>query len=121
MTKLKTNINKLNILIGKGRIKEAFDKYYSKNVVIQVNGSTPINGKEKNRERELVFLQELGRLNSAKTKSSVFGGTDDNISMTEWAIDIEKNNGKNKKMYLVNVQHWMDDKIINKRLYFCGD
>ena len=121
MTKLKNNVEKLNTLIKEGKIMEAFEKYYGENVIIQVNGNPPIIGKEQNRKREMIFLQEIEKLNSAEIKSVTFGGTDDNVSMTERAINIENKEGIKKIIYRVNVQHWRDDKIINEKLYFCGD
>lgn len=121
MAKLKNNVDKLNALIKEGRIKEAFEKYYSDNIIIQVNGNPPIFGKELNRKREVIFLQEIEKLKSAEIKSVTFGGSEDNVSMTEWAIKIENKDGKNKIIHRVNVQHWKDNKIINERLYFCGD
>ena len=100
---------------------DAFEKYYGEEVVIQVNGNPPITGKEQNRKREMIFLQEIEKLNSAEIKSVTLGGKDDNVSMTEWAINIENKDGIKKIIYRVNVQHWKDDKIINEKLYFCGD
>jgi hypothetical protein len=121
MTQLKNNVGKLNTLIREGKLMEAFDKYYTDDVVIQVNGSPPIVGKEANRRREMIFLQEIERLNNAEIKSVTFGGKDDNISMTEWAINIQNKDKQNKTIYRVNVHHWKDGKIINEKLYFCGD
>ena len=121
MTKLKNNVEKLNTLIQEGKIREAFEKYYGEEVIIQVNGNSPINGKEQNRKREIIFLQEIEKLNSADINSVTFGGEEDNVSMTEWAINIENKEGIKKIVYRVNVQHWKDDKIINEKLYFCGD
>jgi len=121
MTKIKNNVEKLNALIKEGKIMEAFEKYYSKDVIIQVNGNAPINGKEENRKREMIFLQEIEKLNSANINSVTFGGKEDNVSMTEWLINIENKEGVKKTIYRVNVQHWKDDKIINEKLYFCGD
>ena len=118
---LKNNVQKLNALIREGKIMEAFEKYYGEDVIIQVNGNSAINGKEQNRKREMIFLQEIEKLNSAEIKSVTFGGEDDNISMTEWAINIENKEGEKKIIYRVNVQHWKDNKIINEKLYFCGD
>ena len=90
-------------------------------LIIQINGNAPINGKDQNRKREMIFLQEIGKLNSADINSVTFGGKDDNVSMTEWAINIENKDEVKKTIYRVNVQHWKDDKIINEKLYFCGD
>jgi hypothetical protein len=121
MTKLKNNIEKLNTLIKEGKILEAFEKFYGDDVEIQVNGNPPVVGKEQNRKREMIFLQEIEKLNSAEIKSVTLGGKEDNVSMTEWAINIENNKGEKKTIYRVNVQHWKDDKIISEKLYFCGD
>ena len=121
MAKLKNNVENLNVLIKEGKIIDAFEKYYGENVIIQVNGNSPITGKEQNRKREMIFLQEIEKLNSADINSVTFGGKDDNVSMTEWAINIENKEGVKKIVYRVNVQHWKDDKIINEKLYFCGD
>ena len=121
MIKLKNNVEKLNSMIKEGRIKEAFEKYYDEEVIIQVNGNPSVTGKDANRKREVIFLQEIEKLNSAEIKSVTFGGDDDNISMTEWAINIENKEGEQKTIYRVNVQHWKEDKIINEKLYFCGD
>ncbi len=121
MIKLKNTVEKLNNLIKEGKIMEAFEKYYGEEVVIQVNGNPAVVGKDANRKRELIFLQEIEKLNSAEIKSVTFGGTDDNVSMTEWAINLDNKKGENKTIYRVNVQHWKDDKIISEKLYFCGD
>lgn len=104
-----------------GKMVEAFEKYYGEGVITQVNGNPPVNGKDANRKREVIFLQEIEKLNGSEIKSVTFGGTEDNISMTEWAISIENKEGEKKIIYRVNVQHWKDNKIINERLYFCGD
>ena len=121
MIKLKNNVEKLNALIKEGKIREAFEKYYDNEVIIQVNGNASITGKEQNRTREMIFLQEIEKLNSAVINSVTFGGLEDNVSMTEWAINIDNKKGENKTIYRVNVQHWKDDLIVNERLYFCGD
>ncbi len=121
MTKLKNNVEKLNTLIKEGKIAEAFEKYYGDEVVIQVNGNPPITGKDQNRKREMIFLQQIEKLNSVEIKSVTYGGTDENVSMTEWIINTENKSGDAKVTYRVNVQQWKDDKIISERLYFCGD
>ena len=52
MTKLKNNVEDLNTLIKEGKLMEAFEKYYSDDVSIQVDGNVPTTGKEQNRKRE---------------------------------------------------------------------
>ena len=38
MAKLKENVDKLNSLLQDGKISEAFEKYYSQDVTIHVDG-----------------------------------------------------------------------------------
>ena len=118
---LKNNVEELNTLIKEGKAMEAFDKYYGDDVIIQVNGNRAITGKEENRKNEMIFLKEVEKLSSAEIKSITFGGTDDNITMTEWALNVDNKDSENKTNHRVNVQHWKDDKIINEKVYFCGD
>jgi len=121
MTKLKSNVEKLNALLVEGKVLEAFEKYYGEEVIIQVNGNPSVTGKEQNRTRAMIFLKEIEKLNSAEIKSVSFGGVGDNISVTEWALNIVNKKGEQEIVYRVNVQHWKDNKIINEKLYFCGD
>jgi len=119
MIKLKNNVDKLNALLKDGKIAEAFEKYYNVDVTIHIDGNPPITGKEQ--KREMIFLQEIEKLNSAKIKLVAFGGEDDDVSVIEWEINIGNKKGEKKTIYRVNVQHWKDDKIINEKIYFCGD
>lgn len=119
MKDLKNKVNDLNSLIKKGEIMEAFEKYYGEDVVIQENGNSPLTGKGENRKRGIVLLNDIDEFFGAEIISSAF---ENGLSMTEWAIDIKsKSTNMRKIIYRVNVQHWKDDKIINEKLYFCGD
>ncbi|MBS3172590.1 hypothetical protein J4438_03350 [Candidatus Woesearchaeota archaeon] len=118
MAKLKDNVDKLNELLKNGKIVEAFEKYYNVDVAIHIDGNPPITGKEQ--KREMIFLQDIEKLNKAEIKSVTFN-ENINVSMTEWEIHIENKKGEKKIIYRVNVQQWKDDKVINEKLYFCGD
>ena len=119
MTKLKNNVEKLNALIKEGKIMEAFEKYYNIDVTIHIDGNPPITGKEQ--KREMIFLQEIEKLNSAEIMLVAFGGVNDDFSVTEWEINIENKKGEKMTISRVNVQHWKDNKIIDEKIYFCGD
>ena len=100
MIKLKNDVEKLNTLIKEGKIMEAFEKYYGEDVTIHENGSPPVEGKDENRKRGIKFLWELEEIYSAEIKSVAFG---ENLSMTEWAIDVKTKDGLKKVIYRVNV------------------
>lgn len=121
MKRLHTLVEKLNTLIREGKIKEAFETYYAQEVVIQVNGNPPVVGKEQNRTREMIFLHEIENVKSTEIQSVTFGGIEDTVSMTEWAIHFITKEGIDKVVYRVNVQHWKENLIISEKIYFCGD
>ena len=50
MKKLRNNVENLNFLIKEGRLSEAFENYYADEVIIQVNGNLPVEGKDANRK-----------------------------------------------------------------------
>ena len=119
MADLKDNVNKLNALLKNGKVSEAFEKYYNVDVNIHIDGKPPISGKEQ--RRDMIFLQEIEKLNSAEIMLVAFGGVNDDFSVTEWGVNIENKKGEKMTIYRVNVQHWKDDKIIDEKIYFCGD
>ncbi|NCO11254.1 hypothetical protein CO038_02005 [Candidatus Pacearchaeota archaeon CG_4_9_14_0_2_um_filter_39_13] len=119
MTDLKDNVNRLNALLKRGKISEAFEKYYNVDVNIHLDGKPPVTGKEQ--RRDMIFLQEIEKLNSAEIMLVAFGGINDDFSVTEWEINIENKKGEKMTIYRLNVQHWKDDKIIDEKIYFCGD
>ena len=121
MITLKNNVEKLNALLKDGNIREAFERYYSGEVMLQVNGNPAITGENQKMRRETIFLAEIEKLNNAEIRAVTFGGAENNVSMTEWAINIENKSGEQKTIYRVNVQHWKDSKIIYEKVYFCGD
>ena len=119
MKKLKDNVNNLNSLLKNGKIVQAFEQYYDIKVNIHIDGNPPISGKEQ--KRDMIFLQEIEKLNSANVKLVAYGGEDNDFAVIEWEINIENKKGEKKTIYRVNVQHWKDNKIINEKVYFCGD
>ena len=117
MNNLKDSVNKLNSLLKAGKISEAFEEYYNVDVNIHIDGNPPISGKEQ--RRDMIFLQEIEKLNNAEIMLVAFGEVNDDFSVTEWEINIENKEGEKKIIYRVNVQHWKDDKIIDEKIYFC--
>jgi hypothetical protein len=117
-SKLTIAVNSLNTMIQQGNIMEAFETFYGEEVVIHENGNSPIKGKDNNRKRGIKFLWEIDEVYDAEILSVAIG---DNISMTEWSIDIKPKDGPRKTIYRVNVQRWTEGKVTSERLYFCKD
>jgi hypothetical protein len=121
MIKLKKDIEKLNDLVRKGKLLEAFDRYYDKNIVLQIDGGFASFGRNEERSRESIFFQDIGKLQSVEVKSVAIGGRNNDVSMTEWAINIVNKEGRREVVYRVNVQKWKSGRIVNEKIYFCGN
>ena len=103
-------------MIEEGKLLEALDKFYHKNVVIIADDGTERNGLEKAREHDKKLLQEI---------QEVIGGgvntiTSDEkraITMVEFWINLKFKNGNKKSFKEVSVQHWEGEYIIKENFY----
>ena len=112
---LKEKIEELNQMILTGKQMDAFEKYYHEDVVMQENSNPPTVGKSANRERELQAMQMIEAFHGAEVKSVAVG---DNVTTSEWEMDVTYKGAPRMKMSQVAVQKWKDGKIINERFYY---
>jgi len=112
---LKERSEDLNQMILMGQNMEAFDKYYHKNVVMQENNQAPTVGKDSNREREMQAMEMIEAFHGAQVKATAIG---DNVTMTEWEIDLTYKGAPRAIMCQVSVQKWEDGQIIHERFYY---
>ncbi len=111
----KEHLDELNKMILSGKTQEAFEKYYSEDVVMQENNHPPTVGKSANREREKKSVAMVEALHGAQVKGVAIG---DNFSMVEWEFDMTYKGGHRAKINQVAVQRWKDGLIINERFYY---
>jgi hypothetical protein len=103
-------------MINSGQLLDAFEKYYSEDVVMQEMGEEPRFGKAVNREYELKFVGSV---------EAVHGGGVDNITadenkavvMVENWMDVTFKGGHRVKLEQVCVQEWNGDQIVKERFY----
>jgi hypothetical protein len=103
-------------MINSGQLLDAFEKYYSEDVVMQEMGEEPRIGKAANREYEIKFVSSV---------ESVHGGGVDNITadenngvvMIENWMDVTFKGGHRVKLEQVCVQEWNGDQIVKERFY----
>jgi len=112
---LKEKIEDLNQMILQGKIIDAFEKYYHKDVVMQENNQAPTVGKDSNREREIQAMEMIEAYHSAEVKATAIG---DNVTMTEWEMDLTYKGAPRSIMYQVSVQRWKEGPIIHERFYY---
>ena len=110
-------VSDLNDLIMQGEAKEAFEKFYHENVVIQYNDETPISGKENIRKLKDIDLNDIIEFKSAKPLKVTIG---EQATMVEWELhDTHRLYGERNYTQVV-VQDWNEGLIIKEKLY-CGN
>jgi ketosteroid isomerase-like protein len=112
---LKQKIEDMNQMILTGKQMDAFEKYYHEDVVMQENSNPPMFGKNANREREIQNMQMLEAFHGADVKSVAVG---DDVTMSEWEMDVTYKGAPRMKMNQVAVQKWKDGQIIHERFYY---
>jgi hypothetical protein len=128
VNKVRINLNHKNMsyydnakqiygLMAKGKMLEAFDKYYHNNVVmVEANGEAR-KGKEANRKFQSEFLGTIKEVHG----SGVNAITSDEkaaTTMVESWMEVTNKEGKRMKMEEVAVQKWQGDQIIHERFYY---
>jgi hypothetical protein len=107
--------NALNQQVLAGDIMGAFEKYYAEDVVMQENSDAPFPGKATNREREQQFVNSIGEFHGAKVVSSA---VNDNISFSEWEMDVTFKGGTRYKLAQIAVRTWKDGQVVRERFYY---
>ena len=103
-------------MIGQGQLMEAFDKYYSENVVmVEPMGSR--EGKVACREYEQKFLQSVNVFHGLDVKA-IGSNEEAKTSFVESMMDITFQDGNRVKMEQVAVQRWEGDQIVEERFYY---
>ena|SRR5438477_7069126 len=105
---------KLNDAILAGKAMEAFDELYDDNIVMQENTEPEYRGKEFNRKREEDFFKTVDTWHGGKVLSSA---VNDNVSFSEWEMDITLKGVGRVTMTQVAVRRWKHGKIVHERFY----
>lgn len=112
---IQESLRDLNNLVMSGRLLDAFEKYYHDEVVMQENDNPPVIGKTHNRNRELLFVQNVEEFRSASVESIAIS---DDTSFVLWNYDYTHREWGLRKYNQVSVQNWKDGKIIWERFFY---
>lgn len=115
MEALLEKISDLNDLVLRGKVMEAFEKFYHEEVVMQENENAPTMGKPANRKREQEFLSSLVEFRAAKPLKVAAG---ENITVVEWQYDYTHKDWGVRNYTQVSVQEWKDGQIIKEKFYY---
>ena len=114
-----TNLERATALynqVGQGQILEAFETYYSDNVVMEEpNGNR--SGKDACRAYEQQFLESVEAFHGMEVKAISEDANKGKV-LIEVAMDVTFKGGQRVNMEQVAVQHWQDGQIVHERFYY---
>ena len=111
---LQDAITDINQLIMNGGLYDAFDKYYSDDVVTLEKDQVVARSKQENIAREKEFLGGVSEWNEAKILNVAVG---DNVTICEWHLDFEHAVYGHKKGNQIALQEWHDGKVVREQFY----
>jgi len=109
---------RLNDLFGyvrQGKIIEAMNEFYDKDIVMQDNANPPTKGLAANIEREKQFMSGVKEWKGFNVTASAVG---DDVTFYECALDFIATSGQPVHMEQVVVAKWRNGKIVHERFYY---
>ena len=112
---LQQRLNDLFGYIRQGKIIEAMNEFYDKDVKMQDNANPPTVGQAANIEREKQFLSGVKEWKGFNVTASAVG---DNTTFYECSLDFIATSGQPVHMEQVVVAKWNNGKIVHERFYY---
>ena len=104
-------------MIAQGKMLDAFEKYYSKDVVMIESTGEVRKGKEVNRKFQSDFIGMMKELHGSGV-TAITSDEKAGVTMVESWMDLTFKDGNRVKMEEVAVQKWKGDQIVNERFYY---
>jgi len=101
--------------IRQGKIIEAMNEFYDKNIVMQENANPPTKGLGTNIEREKQAMSGVKELKGFNVTAS---GVGDNVTFYEATADWIATNDQPMHAEQVSVAKWQNGKIVHERFYY---
>jgi hypothetical protein len=112
---LRQRLNDLLGYIQQGKIIEAMNEFYDKNIVMQENANPPTKGLDTNIERE---KQAMSGVKELKGFTITASGVGDNVTFYESTSDFVTTGGEPGHVEQVSVAKWKNGKILHERFYY---
>ena len=102
---------------AQGKMLEAFEKYYHKDIVMVEATGEARKGKEANRKFETEFMGMIKEMHGGGVRA-ITSNEKEAVTMVESWMDVTMKDGKRSMMEEVAVQKWKGDQIIHERFYY---
>ena len=105
----------LNEMIASGQAMEAFEKFYSDDVVMQENNQAPRKGKDACRKYEEEFFGNVAEFHEGSLHGSAAQG---DLSYSEWVFDVTFKDGSRMRNHQVAARRWKDGKVVSEKFFY---
>lgn len=112
---LQERLQQLIRYIREGRIIEAMQEFYDREVQMQENAKPPTVGLQANIDREKAFLKGVKEWKGFEVKSLAVG---DDVTFYEAVFEFIATNGQPVHLEQVDVAKWRNGKIVHQRFYY---
>lgn len=102
--------------LQQGKLLDAFDQYYGKDVVMTEPRGTR-KGKDECRAYEEQFLDSIEEFHSLEIVN-LGSNEEDGVTFVESIMDVTFKGGQRAKMEQVAVQRWKGNHIVHERFYY---
>ncbi len=116
---LKEKTQDIYNMIGQGQLLDAFEKYYSDDVVM-VEPMGVREGKVACRAYEEQFLNNVQEFHGLEVKA-ITSDEEAGVVIHETSMDVSFKDGNRVTMEQTGVQRWKDGKIVHERFYYSNN
>jgi hypothetical protein len=103
----------LNEQVLHGNLRDAYERWYGDDVLMDENGHYSMKGKAANRDRQIA----IGQLIRAYGRRLISSAVEGSRSFSEWEFDLEYG-GVRYTLKQVSVREWENGKVARERFYY---
>ena len=114
---LEENVKGYFDLLSKGQMMDAFEKYYSEDIVMQENNEEPRVGKDTNRKFEIEYMSSIEEVHGSEIKNVAINSETGTVFI-QAAMDATFKGFGRTMMEEVQVQTWKDGQIVHEKFFY---
>jgi ketosteroid isomerase-like protein len=104
-------------MLAQGKMMDAFEKYYHKDIVMVEATGENRKGKDVNRTFQVEFMGMIKEMHGTGVRA-ITSNEKEATTMVESWMDVTMKDGTRNMMEEVAVQKWKDDQIVRERFYY---
>ncbi len=111
---IKSQVKEMDDMVSQGRIIDAVDKFFHTDIITKEVKGDVVKGKAEKRKMLEGFLSNIQSVNGIKVVRSA---VEDNISMSEFIINLGMKDGSTVYWDEVIRREWKDGKVVDEKYF----